>query len=187
VTSLAPPHQGALPATLTVLSTAQWPPAQPDATPPPLPGFIVSSFSPTVAALAELCLAGWCPVPPLPPAAGARTAIILTSVRGDLAIARAIADSVDAGRRMSPLLFFQSVANAVLGHITARWGIGGPVVCTSPVADPAADALALAAALLDDRDADTALVLHVEPAWTADEHDTGRAWLVRLADQEHVR
>ena len=112
-------------------------------------------------------------------------AIILASVRGDLAIARAIADSVDAGRRMSPLLFFQSVANAVLGHVTARWGIGGPVVCTSPVGDPATDALAVAAALLADGDADTALVVHVEPAWTGDEHDTGRAWLVRLTDHDH--
>jgi 3-oxoacyl-(acyl-carrier-protein) synthase len=80
---------------------------------------------------------------------------------------------------MSPLLFFQSVANAVLGHIAARWGISGPVLCTSPVGDPAADALALAASVLADGDADTALVVLAEPACTAGEQDQAHALLVR--------
>ncbi len=165
---------------LQVLATAEWPPGE---VATPLPGFVYSAFSPTVAALAERCLTAWGATAPLPATTGAGTALILASVRGDLAIARAIADTVDSGRRMSPLLFFQSVANAVLGHVAARWGLGGPVVCVSPVADAATDALDLARSLLADGDADAALVLVVEPAWSAGEYDRGDAWLVRLAER----
>ncbi|MFD2767416.1 beta-ketoacyl synthase chain length factor [Micromonospora eburnea] len=169
--------------TLTVLAEARWPEAG-DGEPDPLPGFVYSSFSPLVAATAGRCLSRWYGGPPVPPADGERIALILASVRGDIAIAEAIATAVDAGERVSPLLFFQSVANAVLGHVATRWGIGGPVLCTSPVADPDADALDLAAGVLADGDADTALVVLAEPACGADEQDRSHALLVRLADRE---
>jgi hypothetical protein len=166
------------PAQLTVLGTAHRP--DPDvATPPrPLPGFIASSFSPLVADVADRCLRGCHGAPPLAPSVGDRTALVLASVRGDLAIAAEIARTVDDGQRMSPLLFFQSVATAVLGHLAAAWGLAGPVVCVSPVGDPQADALALAAALIDDGDADAALVLVAEPAWAPGERDRASATLV---------
>lgn len=163
---------------LAVLAEARWPDAD-AAEPPPLPGFILSSFSPLVAATAGRCLSRWYGAAPVPRGEGDRVALILASVRGDVAIARAIARIVDSGGRVPPLLFFQSVANAVLGHIAALWGIGGPLLCTSPVTDPQADALALAASVLADGDADTALVVLAEPACTADEHDWCRAMLVR--------
>lgn len=161
---------------LAVLAEARWPEA---AEPEALPGFVYSTFSPLVAATAGRCLARRYGEAPIPQAEGERIALILASVRGDVAIARAIAQSVDDGGRISPLLFFQSVANAVLGHIAKSWGIGGPVLCTSPVTDPAADALALAADVIADGDADTALVVLAEPACTADEHDRAHALLVR--------
>jgi hypothetical protein len=145
-----------------------------------LPGFVCSSFSPLVAHTAGRCLSRWYGAAPLPPAEGERVALILASVRGDVAIARTIAQIVDSGGRMPPLLFFQSVANAVLGHIAALWGIGGPLLCTSPVTDPQADTLALAASVLADGDADTALVVLAEPACTASEQDQSHALLVRL-------
>ena len=151
---------------LDVLAEARWPEAG-VAEPEPLPSFIYSSFSPLVAATAGRCLAQWFGEAPLKPADGERVAVILASVGGDVAIARAIAQAVDTGGRMSPLLFFQSVANAVMGHIATRWGIGGPLLCTSPVADPEADALALAADVLADGDADTVLVVLAEQACTA--------------------
>jgi hypothetical protein len=171
--------EAAVTAGLAVLAEARWPDAG-AAEPEPLPGFVYSSFSPLVAATAGRCLSRWYGAPPVPPGEGERVALILASVRGDVAIARAIAQAVDSGGRMSPLLFFQSVANAVLGHIATLWGISGPLVCTSPVTDPEADALALAASVLADGDADTALVVLAEPACTADEQDRSHALLVRL-------
>jgi hypothetical protein len=164
---------------LTVLAETRWPDAD-AAEPEPLPGFVYSSFSPLVAATAGRCLAHRYGAAPVPQGEGERVALILVSVRGDVPIARAIAQAVDSGGRMSPLLFFQSVANAVLGHIATRWGIGGPLLCISPVTDPEADALALAADVLVDGDADTALVVLAEPACTADEEDRSHALLVRL-------
>lgn len=163
---------------LSVFAQACWPEAG-VAEPAPLPGFVFSSFSPLVAATAARCLAAWYGSAPPPPQEAERVAVILTSVRGDVAIARAIAQSVDGGGRISPLLFFQSVANAVLGHITSRWGLGGPVLCTSPVGDPAADAMALAADVLADGDADAALIVLAEPACAPDEQDRAHALLVR--------
>jgi len=173
----------AVTAGLAVLAEARWPDAAAPE-PKPLPGFVYSSFSPLVAATAGQCLSQWYGKAPVPPGEGERVAIILASVRGDVAIARAIAQGVDSGARISPLLFFQSVANAVLGHIAALWGIGGPLLCTSPVSDPTADALALAAGVLVDGDADTVLVVLAEPACTADEQDHAHALLVRLQTDE---
>ena len=175
--------EAAVIAGLTVLAEARWPDAS-VAEPEPLPGFVYSSFSPLVAATAGRCLSRWYGAAPVPPGEGARVALILASVRGDVVIARAIAQRVDGGGRMPPLLFSQSVANAVLGHIAALWGIGGPLLCTSPVTDPQADALALAASVLADGDADTALVVLAEPACTAGEQDRSHALLVRLRPGE---
>jgi hypothetical protein len=159
--------EAAVTAGLAVLAEARWPDAGvPE--PEPLPLFVYSSFSPLVAATAGRCLSRWYGAAPVPPGEGERVALILASVRGDVAIARAIAQIVDGGGRMPPLLFFQSVANAVLGHIATLWGIGGPLLCTSPVTDPEADALVLAASVL------------AEPACTADEQDRSHALLVRL-------
>lgn len=175
----APVSAAAAGAGLMVLAEARWPDAG-VAEPEPLPYFVHSSFSPLVAATAGRCLSRWYSAAPVPPGEGARVALILASVRGDMAVARTIAQIVDSGGRMPPLLFFQSVANAVLGHIATRWGIGGPLLCTSPVTDPQADSLALAASVLADGDADTALVVLAEPACTAGEQDRSRALLVRL-------
>jgi hypothetical protein len=166
------------PGELAVLGTARRPDPLVTTPPRPLPGFIASSFSPLVADVADRCLRGCFGEPPLPPAVGDRTALVLASVRGDLAIAAEIARTVVAGDRMSPLLFFQSVATAVLGHTAARWGLAGPVVCVSPVGEPEADALDLAAALVGDGDADAVLVLVAEPAWTAADHDRAGATLL---------
>lgn len=170
---------------LTVLAQARWPDADAD-DPAPLPGFVYSSFSPLVAATAGRCLARWYGGAPIPPVQGERVAFILASVRGDVAIARAIAQSVDAGGKMSPLLFFQSVANAVMAHVAKKWGIGGPMLCTSPVADARTDSLALAADVLVDGDADTGLIVLAEPACAPDEQDRSHAFLVRLTQGREV-
>ncbi|MER5355990.1 hypothetical protein ABT093_37430 [Kitasatospora sp. NPDC002551] len=152
--------------TLRILAEAAWP--DPDAERreplPPLPGFAASSFNPLVAETAERCLRARHGTAPAP----GRTALLLASASGDRATARAIEEAAaDPGRRMPPLLFFQSNPNAVLGHIAARWGLTGPVVAISPAQAPPPgrvpqDALDLAELLLADGDAEQVLVIAAE-------------------------
>ncbi|MFJ8442111.1 beta-ketoacyl synthase N-terminal-like domain-containing protein [Kitasatospora griseola] len=146
---------------LRTLATASRTDGEP---PPPLPGFSASAFNPLVAAVAERCLTEGYGEPGEP----RRTGLLLASAGGDRATASAI-DTGAAGRRMPPLLFFQSNPNAVLGHIAARWNLTGPVVAISPPAAAApgevpSDALELAALLLADGDADQILVIAAEQA-----------------------
>lgn len=153
-------------AALVVAATAGWPEPGDPAAPPPVPGFVVSSFSPLVAAVAERCLRRWFPAPPpAPPDLGLGTAIVVCSALGDVATAVHVATAVDRGERVGPLLFFQSVPNAVAGYLAARWGLAGPVVCTSPpagIGDPLAEGIAVARLLADDGDCSAALVVAVD-------------------------
>lgn len=144
---------------LTVVSRARWPEAD-DRELPQLPGYVLSSFSPLVAEVAERCLRDAYGTPPAP--AGSTTAVVVVSASGDAMSAAHVAAVVDAGGRVGPLQFFQSVPNSVIGHVAARWGLDGPVVCVCPVGDPQADGLAQAELLIDDGDATAALVVLVE-------------------------
>jgi hypothetical protein len=120
----------------TILAEARWPEPGDPATPPPIAGFVVSTFSPLVAAVAERCLDR---APTIPPG----TAIVLVTARGDVASAAHVADAVDTGARIGPLMFFQAVPNAVLGHVAARHGLDGPVICLAPCTrDPLAEGIA---------------------------------------------
>ena len=149
---------------LAVICRAAWPESTEDGPAPPLPGFVYSTFSPLVAAVADRCLARSHVSPPADPARGPRTATVLVSRYGDVTSAVLVADAVDAGRRVAPLLFYQAVPNAVAGYLTARWGLTGPVVCVSPVGDPMTEGMAVAAGLIEDGDADEALIVAVEQA-----------------------
>ncbi len=164
-------------AALVVLASAAWPESTVDGAPPELAGFVVSTFSPLVAEVAQRCLTraadGTAAEDPV-------TAIVLASARGDVASAVHVAGAVDAGTRVGPLMFFQSVPNAVAGYLAARWRLTGPVVC---VADPV-DAVAVARTLITDRDADRALVVVVEQACHDAESDAAAA--VLLADPPTV-
>ncbi len=135
---------------------------------PPVAGFILSSFSPLAATVAESCLRAYFGAPPADPDRAARTGIVLASDTGDIATAVHIGRAVDEGRRVPPLLFYQSNQNAITGHIAARWGLTGPVVCTIPAAEALADALDSATALIEDGDAGAALVIVVHQESIAD-------------------
>jgi len=172
-----------------ILARAAWPEG-PEDTLPAVPGFILSSFNPLVVEVAERCLRRvFAPPSPCDPQRAARIGILLASAGGDRGTARALAEAVESGGRVPPLLFFQSNPNAVLGHVTARWGLAGPVVCVSPAktgAGSAADslaasleeAMAVAAALIGDGDADEMLVVAAEqgtePGGRAAGGSTGR-------------
>jgi 3-oxoacyl-(acyl-carrier-protein) synthase len=162
---------------LTVLATAAWPDAGRDGAPAPVAGFIVSSFAALVADVAGRCLTLRHGTPPVPAAHADRTAIVLVSAGGDMETAAAVADAVDNGRRLSPLLFFQSVPNSVLGWVTTRWGLTGTFVCISPAGGPVADAVAAAELLVEDGEADEVLLILVEQA-CADEPDQATAVLL---------
>ena len=144
---------------LVPLASACWPESADDRL-PALPGFIESTFSPLVAAAAERCLQRVHGAPPVPAERGARTALIISSANGDVAMAARVDEAVVGGPRLGPLHFFQAVPNAVAGHVAARWGLGGPVVC---LGSPRA-AFDVATLLIADGDADEALVICVSPS-----------------------
>jgi hypothetical protein len=167
--SLAALHAAAAAAGLTVLSSASWPETDADGEVTALAGFVESNFSPLLAEVAGRALRR---APP--PASGKVTAIVMVTALGDVTSATRVAAAVDAGARVLPLLFFQSVPNAVAGYLAARWHLTGPVVCVSGTSA----GLDVAALLIDDADADEALVVRVDLAVTDGDRDRAAAILV---------
>ncbi len=142
-----------------MLAEARWPEPG-DGAPAAVAGFVYSGFAPLVVAVADRCLGRRYSERPLP--AGNRTAVVLVSASGDRASAEHVRATVAGGGRVGPLFFFQSVPNSVAGHVAARWGLDGPVVCLSPTGDPRADGLAEAELLRYDGDAHEVLLVLVE-------------------------
>jgi hypothetical protein len=153
---------------LAVSALACWPDGIADDEPPPLPAFIVSSFSPMIAEVATRCLTGAHdlagPHRPVTAVGDASvetvTAIVVMSPLGDITSAEHVARAVADGTRIGPLLFFQAVPNAVAGLLAARWGLTGPMVSLGS-ADGGMD---LAALFIEDGDATAALVILAETA-----------------------
>lgn len=157
---------------LRVLAAGAWPESAADRVPPPIAGFVVSSFSPLAAETARRCLerrpgseAAADPVV---------TAVVVVSALGDLANAVHVAETTDGGGRPGPLLFFQAVPNAVAGHVAALWRLTGPVVCVGDTES----GLDVAALLIEDGDADEALLIRVDQAHTAGGPDRAAAVLL---------
>lgn len=169
-TDLATLYAAADAAGLTVSASGCWPATEADSEVTPLAGFIDSAFSPMVAEVAGRALRSRAQ----PPTAGKVTAIVLVTALGDVTSATRVAVAVDSGQRVPPLHFFQSVPNAVAGHLAARWQLTGPVVCVSGTNA----GLEVAALLLDDADADEALVVQVDLAVTDGGRDCAAAILV---------
>ena len=176
-TSLGTLLAAASDAGLVVLSAASWPEAADDDEVPPLAGFIESTFSPLLAEVAARALRRR-PEPRVP---GVVTAIVMVTALGDTTSAASVAAAVDAGKRVSPLLFFQSVPNAVAGYLAAGWDLTGPVVCVSGMSA----GLGIAALLIDDADADEALVIRIDLAVAGDGLDRGAALLVTRPDRNN--
>nr|WSX51395.1 hypothetical protein OG409_22105 [Streptomyces sp. NBC_00974] len=201
--SLSPSFRAAA---VEILAEGAWPGPGDAELPPALAGFVVSAFSPMASVAADRCLeqvhgaletrtatatatataqgteAG--DGRPEPGRRSARTAIVLGTRGGDLETHTATAVAVDAGKSAAPLLFFQSVPNAVVGHIAKRWELTGPVICFSPddaTGDPLAEALDITGSLVAGADADEALVLLVEQVGPDGGPGSARALLVRPA------
>jgi hypothetical protein len=178
---------------LRVDAAAGWPETPDDTRVRPLAGFIESTFSPLVAEVAEralsrrgVALGGGAARDSSLAAARLRrgadanhvTAVIVVTAFGDVTSAAAVALAVDKGARVGPLMFFQSVPNSIAGYLAARWDLHGPVVCVSRIDT----GLEIAAGLLEDADADEALVVWVELAADADGLDRAAAVVVSFED-----
>jgi hypothetical protein len=140
-----------------------------DGEPPVVPGFVLSAFNPLVAAVADRCLTEHYAKPPEPPGDRQRTGLVLVSRGGDRVSAEHVRQTVADGNRVGPLFFFQSVPNSIAGHVAARWGLGGPVVCISPVGPPVAEGIAEATLLMSDGDAEEVLLVIAEQAANAED------------------
>lgn len=167
---LAALHGAASAAGLTVSSSACWPQTDADREVTPLAGFIESNFSPLVAEVAGRALSGR----DREQQPGTVIGIVLVTALGDVTSAIRVATAVDAGQRVLPLLFFQSVPNAVAGYLAARWHLTGPVACVSGTSA----GLAAAALLIADADADEVLVVRADLAVTGGCGDRAAAILV---------
>jgi hypothetical protein len=150
-------HDAAAGAGLAVTASASWPEPGDDGEVTPLAGFIESTFSPLIAQVAVRALERR---QQPPPGRGRITAIIIVTALGDITSAARVAAAVDRGERVFPLLFFQSVPNAIAGYLAARWHLTGPVVCVSATSA----GLDIAALLIADADADDALVVRIDLA-----------------------
>jgi hypothetical protein len=170
---IAPPGlaclQAAAAAGLAVSATASWPESDDDREVKPLAGFIVSTFSPLLAEVADRALGRRGEPPP-----GLVTALVIVTALGDVASAADVAATVDAGGRVGPLMFFQAVPNTVVGYVASRWGLTGPVACVSDIGA----GLDLARLLVEDADADEVLVVWVDQAVTEEDRDQAAAVLV---------
>jgi len=160
---------------LRVVTDSHWPQPGDDALagPPPLPGFIGSTFSPLVAVVADRCLQSL--YGEVAAKQGEKVGIVLVSRTGDRQSAEQVRTLVADGKRVGPLYFFQSVPNSVAGYVAARWGLHGPVVCLNPPGDARQAGFDQAALLIADGDADQVLVVLVEQA---SQGDTAVALLV---------
>jgi 3-oxoacyl-(acyl-carrier-protein) synthase len=178
-----PAHAGlpaaAAAAGLTVIAAARWPEPTDSGEVAPLAGFVVSTFNPLFAAVADRCLNRRPDGPRVAPDSRV-TAVIVVSTLGDVTSAAHVAEAVDAGDRVRPLLFFQSVPNAIAGYVASRRRLTGPMASVGT----AEAALAVATLLIDDADADEALIVSVDVAATAAESDRAAAILVTAGDHQ---
>jgi hypothetical protein len=169
-------HAAAAAAGLTVTASAFWPEADDGDEVTPLAGFIESTFSPLIAQVAVRTLERREQPPP-----GQNTAIVIVTALGDVTSAARVATAVDRGERVFPLFFYQSVPNAIAGYLAVRWHLTGPVVCVGATTA----GLDVAALLIDDADADDALVVRVDLATTGGERDRAAAILVTGTTSQH--
>lgn len=119
-------------------------------------GFIESPFNPLVNQVAARCLTA-------NPAPGERTGIVLVSVLGDSGTSDLASSLLVGGQPHNPLLFMQATANAILGYVSAEFGISGPLLSVSTEEDP----LDLVELLLDDEELDQVLLIGIELGATA--------------------
>ncbi len=127
---------------------------------PPLAGFFASDFAPLVYAAVRECV-GDPRSGHLLEGAGDRVGIVLGSRRFDTVSLELSVEQVNRGR-LSPILFYQVLPTAVLGHLARDYRLTGPVSCVAVTGDARAEVLELARLLLADASAEWVLGVTVE-------------------------
>lgn len=123
---------------------------------PNLPGFVASPFINLVQHAQRRCLAQ-----AARQYAPDSTGVVLASVLGDTTTADRASQAVADYRTPQPLLFYQSIPLAVLGHVSVEFSLTGPLVCLAGGADLFADTMETAEMLLEDG-AGAVLVTYVD-------------------------
>lgn len=162
---------------LRIVTTGEWPDGG-ETELPGVAGFILSSFSPLIVEAVRRAMTAQGFTPSVASEDPSRTAVILLSTYGDMVSARAVAQAVDEGLHVGPLMFFQAVPNSVAGYVAVQWGFTGPIVAISPAGDPYAEGVEVADLLIADGDADRALLVFVEQADEGEGEDRSLAVLV---------
>ncbi|MFJ8752653.1 hypothetical protein ACIREO_25450 [Streptomyces sp. NPDC102441] len=127
---------------------------------PPLAGFFASDFAPLVYAAVRACV-GEPRAGHLLEGVGDRVGIVLGSHSFDTASLELSVEHVNKGR-VSPILFYQVVPTAILGHIARDYRLTGPMSCVAVTGDARAEVLELARLLLADASAEWVLGITVE-------------------------
>ncbi|WP_433616666.1 hypothetical protein ACQP2P_15440 [Dactylosporangium sp. CA-139114] len=125
---------------------------------PMLHGFFESRFNPLVARAMVGCL---------DTVSGkdfSSLGVVLSTVLGDTTTADRASAAVGARRRPQPVLFYQSVPTSVLGHVSTRYGITGPMLCVSGTSDLFEDAMESGELLLLEPDVTQILFIYVDIA-----------------------
>uniref|UniRef100_A0AAU3GM33 Uncharacterized protein n=1 Tax=Streptomyces sp. NBC_01401 TaxID=2903854 RepID=A0AAU3GM33_9ACTN len=127
---------------------------------PPLAGFFASDFAPLVYAAVRDCV-GDPRSGHLLEGVGDRTGIVLGSRSFDTTSLELSVAQVNRGR-VSPILFYQVLPTAVLGHIARDYRLTGPVSCVAVTGDAREEVLELSRLLLADGSAQWVLGVTVE-------------------------
>lgn len=125
----------------------------------PVPGFVEFPFNPLVYDVASRCLAD------TPVDSARHTAVVLASTVGDWQTNDLASQRLIEGRVHNPLLFMQSTANAIQGHVSKEFGLTGPLMSFSAWRDMRVELTDMAQLLLgDDETLDRVLAIGVELA-----------------------
>jgi len=125
---------------------------------PSVTGFIESNFNLAVSHAVNQVKAQ------LPPSDGERTGFVLASAYGDVTTADVASQRLAKGRVHNPLLFYQSIPNSILGHLSRVEGFTGPMTCFSAGSLLLTHALVMAELALAEGSADRMLIVGVDLA-----------------------
>lgn len=127
---------------------------------PSVPGFVKSSFAPTVFDAAGRALRK----AQLSHEERAGTGVLLLTPNGDSETRDIIRKSIDEGLRISPLLFLQSTPSSIIGKIAHEWGLRGFITTISThwqLDDPLM--IGIASELVDDNDLHAIIMIRQIP------------------------
>jgi Beta-ketoacyl synthase, N-terminal domain len=123
---------------------------------PPVPRFVESSFPRLIAYAVDQVTAAL--------DEGGTTGFVLATAFGDVTTADVASRRLVGGQAHNPLLFYQSIPNSILGHLSKASHLTGPLCCLSAPAMLLTHALVTAELTLMEGAADRILIVGVDLA-----------------------